>query len=145
MMSLTFGLFTQVSGSGPLGPLVLINQSFLFIIFQFKPNSHKINTTERTKSHSDVCLPPLLIRNSSSEKPKQQQEQATDKLVSPKKKDPQIRQKDQDQQPSTSSSETERCSKKSMVFVEFFYLATAKVPEYHCHIDISLGVLDFLL
>ena len=24
MMSLTFGLFTQVSGSGPLGPLVLI-------------------------------------------------------------------------------------------------------------------------
>ena len=25
MMSLTFGLFTQVSGSGPLGPLVFIN------------------------------------------------------------------------------------------------------------------------
>ena len=25
MMSLTFGLFTQVSGSGPLGPLVLID------------------------------------------------------------------------------------------------------------------------
>ena len=24
MMSLTFGLFTQVSGSGPLGPLVLV-------------------------------------------------------------------------------------------------------------------------
>ena len=24
MMSLTFGLFTQVSGSGPLGPLVFI-------------------------------------------------------------------------------------------------------------------------
>ena len=23
MMSLTFGLFTQVSGSGPLGPLVI--------------------------------------------------------------------------------------------------------------------------
>ena len=34
MMSLTFGLFTQVSGSGPLGPLVLltvfINDNFLF-------------------------------------------------------------------------------------------------------------------
>ena len=29
MMSLTFGLFTQVSGSGPLGPLVL-NISFRF-------------------------------------------------------------------------------------------------------------------
>ena len=27
MMSLTFGLFTQVSGSGPLGPLVLQNKS----------------------------------------------------------------------------------------------------------------------
>ena len=25
MMSLTFGLFTQVSGSGPLGPLVQAN------------------------------------------------------------------------------------------------------------------------
>ena len=25
MMSLTFGLFTQVSGSGPLGPLVVIS------------------------------------------------------------------------------------------------------------------------
>ena len=25
MMSLTFGLFTQVSGSGPLGPLVIQN------------------------------------------------------------------------------------------------------------------------
>ena len=24
MMSLTFGLFTQVSGSGPLGPLVVV-------------------------------------------------------------------------------------------------------------------------
>ena len=24
MMSLTFGLFSQVSGSGPLGPLVLL-------------------------------------------------------------------------------------------------------------------------
>ena len=24
MMSLTFGLFTQVSGSGPLGPLVVL-------------------------------------------------------------------------------------------------------------------------
>ena len=26
MMSLTFGLFTQVSGSGPLGPLVQIEK-----------------------------------------------------------------------------------------------------------------------
>ena len=31
MMSLTFGLFTQVSGSGPLGPLVLQNLAILTI------------------------------------------------------------------------------------------------------------------
>ena len=30
MMSLTFGLFTQVSGSGPLGPLVLNIRAALF-------------------------------------------------------------------------------------------------------------------
>ena len=28
MMSLTFGLFTQVSGSGPLGPLVWNDNSY---------------------------------------------------------------------------------------------------------------------
>ena len=28
MMSLTFGLFTQVSGSGPLGPLVIMNMVY---------------------------------------------------------------------------------------------------------------------
>ena len=32
MMSLTFGLFTQVSGSGPLGPLVRI-----FILLKSRP------------------------------------------------------------------------------------------------------------
>ena len=32
MMSLTFGLFTQVSGSGPLGPLV----SFHFCSMKFE-------------------------------------------------------------------------------------------------------------
>ena len=31
MMSLTFGLFTQVSGSGPLGPLVFFNYLFSFL------------------------------------------------------------------------------------------------------------------
>ena len=30
MMSLTFGLFTQVSGSGPLGPLVFLFYPFFF-------------------------------------------------------------------------------------------------------------------
>ena len=36
MMSLTFGLFTQVSGSGPLGPLVwsfLLNCEFNINVF----------------------------------------------------------------------------------------------------------------
>ena len=32
MMSLTFGLFTQVSGSGPLGPLVWISDRYIFVI-----------------------------------------------------------------------------------------------------------------
>ena len=31
MMSLTFGLFTQVSGSGPLGPLVWKSCPFCYI------------------------------------------------------------------------------------------------------------------
>ena len=31
MMSLTFGLFTQVSGSGPLGPLVFF---FFFVLME---------------------------------------------------------------------------------------------------------------
>ena len=37
MMSLTFGLFTQVSGSGPLGPLVVIvtNRITAFIHYLF--------------------------------------------------------------------------------------------------------------
>ena len=32
MMSLTFGLFTQVSGSGPLGPLVPLPKALMFVI-----------------------------------------------------------------------------------------------------------------
>ena len=32
MMSLTFGLFTQVSGSGPLGPLVIIPLDAIYLI-----------------------------------------------------------------------------------------------------------------
>ena len=32
MMSLTFGLFTQVSGSGPLGPLVILESTKMKIV-----------------------------------------------------------------------------------------------------------------
>ena len=51
MMSLTFGLFTQVSGSGPLGPLVivasLINRGHLIKerIHSFKSRQHFGNTS----------------------------------------------------------------------------------------------------
>ena len=38
MMSLTFGLFTQVSGLGPLGPLVL----YLKVRTEFMKNSRKL-------------------------------------------------------------------------------------------------------
>ena len=36
MMSLTFGLFTQVSGSGPLGPLVSVQLTSHIYISQNK-------------------------------------------------------------------------------------------------------------
>ena len=38
MMRLTFGLFTQVSGSGPLGPLV-----FFFFVLHFSALYNKIS------------------------------------------------------------------------------------------------------
>ena len=36
MMSLTFGLFTQVRGSGPLGPLVCSMMWFSMLLNDFK-------------------------------------------------------------------------------------------------------------
>ena len=38
MMSLTFGLFTQVSGSGPLGPLVFVCIHLLLKIYGLVTN-----------------------------------------------------------------------------------------------------------
>ena len=55
MMSLTFGLFTQVSGSGPLGPLVILL-------------SIKISSVEHEKSFitsGPVCSQPTLSLGSS--------------------------------------------------------------------------------
>ena len=45
MMSLTFGLFTQVSGSGPLGPLVY--QRYLHKMFKIETSDliYKFTTT----------------------------------------------------------------------------------------------------
>ena len=44
MMSLTFGLFTQVSGSGPLGPLVSYKQKNSFSENQLVLPSIRIST-----------------------------------------------------------------------------------------------------
>ena len=42
MMSLTFGLFTQVRGSGPLGLLVLLHHLMMLYIFtKFQENISK--------------------------------------------------------------------------------------------------------
>ena len=54
MMSLTFGLFTQVSGSGPLGPLVFI----IIILFFFKRRrcqiSRKNVPIKRKENHPNL-------------------------------------------------------------------------------------------
>ena len=48
MMSLTFGLFTQVSGSGPLGPLVYrrlgnnLHYHYGFLSSSFLTNANKV-------------------------------------------------------------------------------------------------------
>ena len=39
MMSLTFGLFTQVSGSGPLGPLVFLSIYLFLYLFLLSLNT----------------------------------------------------------------------------------------------------------
>ena len=51
MMSLTFGLFTQVSGSGPLGPLV---NFYRLICFIFRRKPHKYQSVQF--SHSQKVL-----------------------------------------------------------------------------------------
>ena len=51
MMSLTFGLFTQVSGSGPLGPLVW--SSRLLVEYLKKGGKHE---SGRVSSHESVLI-----------------------------------------------------------------------------------------
>ena len=46
MMSLTFRLFTQVSGSGPLGPLVVLNMHSLQQQIQFTVKILKFGTPQ---------------------------------------------------------------------------------------------------
>ena len=61
MMSLTFGLFTQVSGSGPLGPLVFFSfqNVCMFIFHVIETNSycaaHFFFTLEKNTERS-VCV-----------------------------------------------------------------------------------------
>ena len=46
MMSLTFGLFTQVSGSGPLGPLVpsMVSDEFNLVIYSIEIDKNVMQT-----------------------------------------------------------------------------------------------------
>ena len=55
MMSLTFGLFTQVSGSGPLGPLVHVNP-----VPSIKGQGHSLTLA---KGHSDFNIQFCFLRN----------------------------------------------------------------------------------
>ena len=57
MMSLTFGLFTQVSGSGPLGPLVLTKLCPFFDL--------EFSTCSYSRALAPACgalVPPFLER-----------------------------------------------------------------------------------
>ena len=55
MMSLTFGLFTQVSGSGPLGPLVFTARLSFPLDRWPKPGSNW-QPTENILHHNGVTL-----------------------------------------------------------------------------------------
>ena len=47
MISLTFGMFTQVSGSGPLGPLVLfIGPTVNIGAYQFSPPAKHVHNMQ---------------------------------------------------------------------------------------------------
>ena len=70
MMSLTFGLFTQVSGSGPFGPLVLfyfVAFILFYVILFLMENLVSKNVGLDQKPHyvaSDLglhCLPMILF------------------------------------------------------------------------------------
>ena len=53
MMSLTFGLFNQMSGLGPLGPLVIIFMAKLGILLLFGLNSILFMKSYMLKQH--IC------------------------------------------------------------------------------------------
>ena len=60
MMSLTFGLFTQVSGSGPLGPLVFIFVHNFLVLFSL---NWKNPFFYRTYSETGCRKPRLIVEN----------------------------------------------------------------------------------
>ena len=60
MMSLTFGLFTQVSGSGPLGPLVMEFCPFVYFLMHItsinvKPFEIFLKLGTNIKHHQTLC------------------------------------------------------------------------------------------
>ena len=54
MMSLTFGLFTQVSGSGPLGPLV---SKFIWLGFYFQIEHFPLGCPSQWRGSSETQVP----------------------------------------------------------------------------------------
>ena len=63
MMSLTFGLFTQVSGSGPLGPLVLLKAKQLLISLIFITGCYKKLSTFEKMTKTFLCAHSSLIHH----------------------------------------------------------------------------------
>ena len=60
MMSLTFGLFTQVSGSGPLGPLVVLCKCQMLLSVDITVEFSGLNTDGSfTTALSNSYLSPL--------------------------------------------------------------------------------------
>ena len=51
MMSLTFGLFTQVSGSGPLGPLVFFSVAGKFCLVKTDSSHETLKVTSVLHKH----------------------------------------------------------------------------------------------
>ena len=56
MVSLTFGLFTQVSGSGPLGPLVLHHLGWKVFVIRLLYKTFKEKLKIQGKHPTQLCF-----------------------------------------------------------------------------------------
>ena len=62
MMSLTFGLFTQVSGSWPLGPLVCSFETVFMSVSDRLPKREKEKKKDRREKKCQNNLHPHLLQ-----------------------------------------------------------------------------------